>query len=482
MHTRIRRAYFWTILGSAARYIAGFGISVVLARLLTPQDYGLIGIVSVFVEFLIVFYDQGLGNAVMHYQEKDSHQERATYFTAALILGAVSTALLWVASPFIAAFYNEPPLVLLLRVMSFILIIGSIKTISSSILARDLRFSALSFADIIASVAGGVVAIIMAFFGSGVWSLVANLYLFVALQGVVYARWARPTFAWPLEKEAVGRLWRYGAPTTGSSLLRKFSDNADYLVVGKLLGATSLGFYTVAFRLAMLINDRISAVINRVAFPSFANLKNEPEKVVAHWFAVTRRVTVITFPLLAWLAFNAEDFVRLVLGDKWLPAVLPLQFLCVMTAVKVLTNIVAQLMGAIGHPAMVFRYDVLTAIVLPIAFLVGCVKGGLLGMGIVWCTVFPLLRFLFLLGARKALPFSLLAYAKNIADSVRTSALCIVFMLPTFWLLPSSWLRLGLSSVLWAAAVLVSVAVSPRLRALVADVVSTFASSQFRKA
>jgi teichuronic acid exporter len=466
IQSRMRLAYLWTILGSTSRYVAGFGISVVLARLLKPEDYGLIGMMMVFIELLIVFYDSGLGSAVMHFREEHSENERATYFTAALLLGIVSTALLWFAAPLIASFYREPRLILLLRIMSFVLIFGSVRTISGSLLARDLRFKALSAADVFASVVGGLVAIAMAFSGFGVWSLVANLYLFVILQFFIYGWWVRPQFRFPLDMNLLRRIWRYGAPVTGSSLLGRFYENADYLVVGKVLGPVPLGFYTVAFRLAMLINDRISAVVNRVAFPAFANLKEEPETAITHWFAVTRLVTLVTFPLLVWLGFNAKDFIGLVLGSKWLPAVLPLQFLCVMTAVKVLTNIVAQMFSAIGYPKVVFRYDLLTAVILPVAFFIGCNKAGLLGMGIAWCTVFPLLRFAFLIGAKRVLHFSFSAYARNLSDTLSVSTACALFMFPAAWILPSGWARLAVRTLMWALAVLMCVGLNKNLRVL----------------
>jgi PST family polysaccharide transporter len=261
-------------------------------------------------------------------------------------------------------------------------------------------------------------------------------------------------------------------PLTGSSVLAKFYDNSDYLVVGKVLGPGPLGYYTLAFRLAMLINERISSVINRVAFPSFANLKDDPPKVLEHWFALTKRVTLITFPLLLWLGFNAEDFIRVFLGVRWLPTVIPLQYLCGMTAVRILSNVVGQILAAVGYPVIVFRYDALNAIALPLAFLIGCKLGGLAGMGIAWCTVYPLVRFLFLLGARKVLHFSLAAYGRNLLDSLWVSLVCGALMAPFDWILPSGWLRLCLRSAIGGGGILLCIALSRNLRRLIADTIS----------
>jgi teichuronic acid exporter len=312
----------------------------------------------------------------------------------------------------------------------------------------------------------------MAYLGFGVWSLVVNLCLFTVLQAAAYGWYAPPRFRLPLDRRIAVRLWRYSAPLTGSSILSKIYDNADYLVVGKVLGVTPLGYYTLAFRVAMLINERISAVINRVAFPSFANLKEDTPRVVEHWFAVTRRVTLITFPLLVWLAFSAEDLIRIALGTRWLPAALPLQFLCGMTAVKILTNVVGQILAAVGYPVIVLRYDIITAIALPAGFVIGCKTGGLVGMGIAWCTVFPLVRFLFLLATRAALHFSLAAYARNLFEALWVSLLCAALMTPVAWLLPSGLLRLCLGSLNCVIAVLLAVALSSNLRRLIVETIS----------
>jgi teichuronic acid exporter len=474
----IRNAYFWTIIGSTSRYIASLGISLLLTRLLKPEDYGLIGMTTVFTELLGSIFEWSLGPAIIHFRETNPDRERPTYFTSAVFLGATFTTILLVTAPSIANFYHEPRLVLLLRVISLSFIIAGIRTVSGSILMRELRFKFLSFVDIFASLTAGLTAIMMAYMGFGVWSLVANLFLLTMLQAIAYAWKARPRFTLKMNREVLSGLWRYSAPLLGSGSLSKFYDNADYLVVGRILGPGPVGFYSVAFRLAMLINERISSVINRVAFPSFAKLRDDQSQVIGHWFAVTKRVTLITFPFLVWLGVNAEDFVRVVLGTRWLPAVVPLRFLCIMTAAKILTNIVYQVLQATGHPRVTLRYDVMTAITLPLAFLVGCKFGGLLGLGIAWCTVFPMVRFLLLLGARSVLCFRLRAYAENLFDPIVVSVVCAAFMLPAEFLLPSGILRLALGSSLWAAAMLLCVALSTNIRRLVLDTFSTFASAK----
>lgn len=464
---KIRHAYKWTVVGSAVRYGATFCISIVLARLLKPADYGLLGMVTVFTELLSSVYDWSLGSAVIQLDEEDPVQERKAYFTIALILGIAFTAILFFAAPFIADFYRQPKLLPLTRAMSLVMIIGSIRTVSGSRITRQLRFRVLSVIDIASSLTAGIVAIVMAYLGFGVWALVANLILMWGIQAVAYGYYEPPALTWPIDRKVGSRIWKFTAPILGSGLLSKFYENADYLVVGKVLGAVSLGYYTLAFRLAMLINERISSSINRAAFPAFATLKDDTTKVREHWFSITRVVTLITFPLLVWLAVNAKDFLQVVLGPQWMPAATALRLLCIVTGVKILSNIVNALMTAVGHPYITFQYTVATAIVLPVAFWVGCTRAGLLGMGIAWCTVFPVMRLLFLFRVRPILEFSMASYGRNLWSSIWVSGVSALAMTPAYWLLSPGWQRLVLSTVLWAIAVCICFAADRDLRALV---------------
>ena len=468
IHSRIKQAYVWTIAGSAVRYGVTFGLSLLLARLLTAEDYGLLGMMLVFTEFLVGIFDAGLSQAVVHFTEDDA-EALPTYFTTSLLLGTTFTLVLFGAAPFIAALYHEPRLTLLLRVMSFTLLLGSIRCISAGILSRELRFRTLSYVEIGSAIASGLVSVGMALLGFGVWSLIAGSCLLTAIQTVAYAWYARPKFRFPLDRKVLLRIFRYSTPLVGSSLLFKFYENSDYLVVGKLLGPAALGFYALAFRLTMLMNDRVSAVINRVAFPSFANLKHQPEEVVAHWFTASKRVTLITFPVLAALAIAGEDFIRVVLRPQWLPALVPLRFLCVMAGVKILTNIIGQILAATGHPSLLFRFELISAISLPVSFFIGCKLGGILGVGIAWCTVFPLIRLAYLLAARSVLRFKLSDYLANLCQPAALTLTCAVAILPLHWLLPSGALRLCLSSLSWLVAGGCYCALNPELRKLLAS-------------
>jgi O-antigen/teichoic acid export membrane protein len=469
--SKLRSAYKWTILGNAARYLVGVGISIVLARLLAPKDYGLVGMVTIFVEFFAVIYDWGLAKAVIAFPEDSPLENVSAYFLVGTVIGFVSALILFFSAPLVAEFYREPRLILMSRVMSLALIIGSVRSINGALLVKRLEFRELSVVDIYSSLAAGCFAIVGAFSGLGVWALILNLFLQQVFQMVGYAWYCQPRY-FPLpKKEIVRSLAGTTATMTGSVLLSKFYDTADYLIVGRLLGPLSLGLYALAFRFAMLVNDRISAVVNRVAFASFAQLRNDPEGLIDQWFAVSKRVTLATFPLLIWLSMNAQDFVSVVLGPQWAPASTPLRFLCIVTAVKILTNIVYQMMQATGHAALSLKFDVITSIILPLSFWLGCTYGGLLGLGVSWCIAFPILRGAYLVGVKRLFPFKVLNYLRILIPAIAVSGAVSLAMLPVVLLMDPGWRRLSASSLVWTITMAACFLMNAELRKLVVSIV-----------
>ena len=231
-------------------------------------------------------------------------------------------------------------------------------------------------------------------------------------------------------------------PLSGAALLWQFYNNADYIVVGRMMGSEALGWYTFAFRLATLVNDKISSVINRVSLPSFSTMQRDPTRLVDHWFSVSRKLALVNFSLLVALAANSTELIRVVLGTKWLPAALPLKFLCVTGALKTVLPLVLNVLSACGDTVTVFRYTLLNAIVLPLSFAIGCHYRGLVGVGVAWCVAQPILAIFLIRPAVRLLNVSLRSYLTNLKQPTLVAALCLLVMLPF------GFLRVGAFSIL----------------------------------
>jgi len=221
----LRSAYMWTLGGNLAKSLVGFGLSILLAKLLQPSDYGLVGMVLVVISILTILLDLGLGKAVVYFTEEEASLPVCNTVTVAS--GIILTAVSFWSAPLVADFYKDARLTLLLRVLSVNLLLGSFRAVPLGKLIKHFRFREITILETMSGLSSGVIAVLLAWKGFGVWSLVVNLLLSeFLLTALVY--FAQPVgFTLHLPRDMLKRLLRWGLPFTGSALLWQFYDNAD---------------------------------------------------------------------------------------------------------------------------------------------------------------------------------------------------------------------------------------------------------------
>jgi O-antigen/teichoic acid export membrane protein len=202
----------------------------------------------------------------------------------------------------------------------------------------------------------------------------------------------------------------------------------------------------MAFRLATVTNDKLSSVINRVSFPSFSAMQEDGKNLVEHWFSLTRKIGFLTFPLLAVLAVNAHDFIAVVLGSRWISAAPMVKFLCVMSALKSLSAVTVNLACARGRTDIAFRFSLVNALALPVAFLIACKLGSAIGVAVAWCVAFPLLCWYLLVQVSRLVDVRVLDYCRHLLTPLLLAATCCLCMIPMGWVLPEGIIRLILRS------------------------------------
>jgi teichuronic acid exporter len=422
-----------------------------------------------FVNILLVIQDAGFGQAVVYFDETE--ETLPTYHTVTTLSG-VALALVTVAgAPGLAWFYEMPELRVLAPVLGLGLILGGLRSVPQGLLMKELRFKALAVVETVAGVTAGVGAVLLALGGAGVWSLVANILLGAGLQTFLTCRLRPGRYTRHWKPEVVRRVVEYGLPLTGSRILWQVYLNSDALVIGKMLGRSPLGFYSYALRLARFMSERVFGIVNRVSFPSFASMKDDRERLTHHWFLLTEVLGLIQFPVMLALAMNAEDFVLVVLGEKWLPAAVPLRLLCMAEAIRSVQVIMPPLLSAVGRTDLLLRYNVVNAIVLPLAFTGGCYFGRLVGVGLVWTTVYPLLVIHLLKYAVALTGASYRGYFRCLLAPVLVTAACFAAMLPFDWLLAGGWTRLIARSAAGGTCYLLCLAIVPGLRRRLIEIV-----------
>lgn len=467
--TSLRSAYLWTLGGNLAKSLIGFGLSVMLARLLQPADYGLVGMVLVVITILTLLMDLGLGKAVVYFREEEVSLPVCNTVTTAS--GLVLAAITFCAAPLVADFYNNTRLIPILRALSVNLLLGSLRSVPMGSLTKHLRFREITILESVSGLSAGFIAVLLAWKGFGAWSLVINLLLSeFLLTCLVY--WVSPVgFTFQINREMLGRLLRWGLPFTGSSLLWQFYDNSDKLLVGKILGAASLGFYSFAWRLAMLPGERISAVINRVSFSSFSAIKERRDEVVRHWLSLTRKVAMLTFPILMVLAMLVEDFLLVVIKKEWLPASVPLRFLCFVVALKTVQTLMSTVMATQGRTDIQFRFAMLNTIVLPVSFYVGTLTGSLAGIGVAWCLAYPPICGYLLRQTCRITGLPVRRYFEELGKPVAAAIMCGLITVPGLLVLPPGVLRFLLNCALAGGCFLACLLSEAEMRELIFSLV-----------
>jgi O-antigen/teichoic acid export membrane protein len=444
-----KRGILWTLGGTLIRQAVMFFLSLALARLLDPSDYGLIGTVLILTNILISLQDTGLAQAVVFQR---SSARLPDFIALAFYIGLFFMLVLMAAAGPVARFYVLPALEPVMRWVSVSLVLDSLRCVLAAEFSTSFRFRQTALVEGLAALISGFTTLALAWQGYGVWSLVTNSLLGPGLQVVTYLWLLKPSFTlWPAWGWMVSTL-RWGIPLTGASLLWKFYDNADFFVVGKLMGPKPLGQYTLAFRLATMVNDYLGVALNRVSLPAFSAVKDHPTQVlVQHWLQFTRASAMLSVPALVGLACMAEDFIRLILGVKWLPAVLPLRLLVTVGLLRIVTPLVNNMLVNAGHRKVVFHYSLLCALTLPVSFYAGCRWDGLPGVGMAWVAVLPLLSFWLVSRALKLLDLSWRLLWIALSDATFGGVILLGVLLPILWLLPSGPWRFALLAAGWIA-------------------------------
>lgn len=323
----ILSSLFWKFLERGGTQGTQFVVSIVLARLLSPADFGLIALITVFITLANVFVQSGFNTALIQKKNADSLDFSSVFF-ASLGVAIVLYVVMFFAAPFIADFYERSELIPVIRVLSITLIIGALNSIQEAFVARNMLFKKLFVRSIGAVIPAGCLGIVLAYMGFGVWALVAqqlfNAFLMCVLMWLT-VKW-RPRLEFSLER--VKSLFSYGWKLLVSALLDVGYNNLQSLVIGKLFAPATLGFYSRGNHFPNIVITNINSSIQSVMLPSFSA---EQDNRVRLKQMVRRSIVVSSFvivPMMAGLAALAKPLVLVLLGEKWLPCVPFIQIYC----------------------------------------------------------------------------------------------------------------------------------------------------------
>jgi O-antigen/teichoic acid export membrane protein len=367
-----------------------WGVTLAVARILLPDDYGLMTMATVFLVLADLLADAGFGKALIH-KDQLRPSDVASAFTMSLTLSVMLYGVLFVVAGPGEEFLALPGFTLLLRVLGLLVLLVPFRTIPLALLDRDLRMGQQAAAHVICSVVQSGMVLGLALAGAGYWALAAGAMTARVLEVAVLsyaARW-RPSVVHPGPES--WELLRFGMHASFASLLWFFYSNSDFAIVGKLAGATALGYYALAFQLISLPVQKLTANANQVAYPVFCRLRDDPVRLRDWYLRLTVLLGFVGMPVLAGMALVADDAFALVLGPRWQPAVLSFQLLSVVGILMVYGATFPPLFNALGRPDVSLRYTAACTILFPAGFTVGGVFWGVTGVCIVWLVLYPLI-------------------------------------------------------------------------------------------
>jgi O-antigen/teichoic acid export membrane protein len=371
-------AVFWGVVWkTGTRTVASVTrlvVLVLLARLLTPEDYGIAGMAIVVSSFLMVFADPALGAALVQRPTIDE-RDRSTVFWLAAAIGAILTVLGVAGAGLVADFFGEPEVESLFTVTSLCFVVASLSVVHRALLLRKLAYRSLEIREMIAVVTGGVAAVAVAVAGFGPWAVVSNFvayWLVSSLLVWLLVEW-RPRARF--SRESARNLSGFSARILSATLLTWGNENVDKGLVGRFLGAASLGAYSLAYTAMTVPAVVLGQPLYQALAPAYSRIQHDRERLERAWL-VSKRVSVaVVAPSLLALIVVAPDFVRVVLGEQWDDAIVPLQLLCIGGLANSVAALYWSVLQARGEASTLLRITIMSSAVTWAAFAVGLAWG-----------------------------------------------------------------------------------------------------------
>ena len=428
----------WTSVIRWGTQLLSWVVTLFVAHLLAPSDYGLVGMALIYFGLAQLLCDAGLTGAIVQVRGLQE-RELASIGAVAALVGIALCAVTLVSAPYVATFFREGRVSGILMVLSLTFPIRSLQILPRGLLMRDLQFRTLAFMDGIESLVVMTTTLVMALAGAGYWSLVGGPIVGTVTSTALCFWWRPHRLALPRDLEALRPALRMGWHLLVSGIAWYAYSNADFTVVGRVLGTSALGAYTLAWTIASVPVDRISSLVGRVTPAFFAAVQTDPPSLRRYLSLLTEGLALITLPLCLGLFLTARDFVTAFLGDRWNGVIVPLQLLALYAALRSVQLLAPQVLISTGRSGRNMMFSVLALIILPPVFYFGT-RWGTAGVAMGWVTVYPILVVMsFLRYALRAIDMRWRTYVAALIPAGTASAAMILAVWAARALMPVAW-------------------------------------------
>jgi O-antigen/teichoic acid export membrane protein len=344
----------WATMSMAVGFVLRLTVMVVLARILSPEDFGIVAIALIIFAFSEQFSEMGFGSALIqrHVVNKD---HIATTYTVTLFLGLIFCFLLVMLASPLAVYFESPELESICRVYSFVFLLRGFSSPSMALIQRKLDFKSVFWIDTYSNFIGHVlISISMAYMGYGYWALVVGNLVQILILALMSTYKVKVEVAFSFDKKSFGELWGFSIAQTITRFATFLAYHGDKFVISKLIGVNALGYYSRAYRMMELPNSLFSKAFGRVLFPLLSRAQNKPNKVSAAYFAVTTIIMFVVIPVSSNSSVFSDIIIHVVLGDQWGEAIVPFKILALVIFCKlgfIVASITATSIGGIRYLA-----------------------------------------------------------------------------------------------------------------------------------
>ncbi|HTP64318.1 MAG TPA: MOP flippase family protein [Geobacteraceae bacterium] len=360
----------WSGFSQGGRQATQFAVAAILARLLSPGDFGMMAMANIFIDIFTLVGEMGIGSALIQKQDADDVHFSSAFWVN-LATGIILTALLLLTSPLIAKFFAKPELQGILVLLSLSFIFSSFSIIQQTLLMKQMEFRKLAIRDIISVLLSGAIGIYMAVSGYGVLSLVGQSMSFTIINAILLWNLSKWRPKWLFSIAHLREIFSFSANLTGSYLVNMFGRNIDKILIGKFLGDYALGIYTIAYKLMLYPLQNVSYVISRVMFPVLSQIQTDKERIRQIYLRMLKTLSIVTFPLMIGLFVLTPEFVYIVFGTKWEASVNVIRILCFCGMIQSISATGGMIILSQNRADLQFKSQVISLTMTIIAILTG---------------------------------------------------------------------------------------------------------------
>jgi len=444
----------WAALGRFSSQMVTWVITILVIRMLTPADYGLMALGWMFISLFAAF--EGIGITAALIQKRDLEISMVQkLLSAVLVFGVLLYGLVWLAAPAIAWFFDERELTLLVRVLAVTIPLAAVGALPLALLQKELQFKRKSMVEFSAAVLSALVTLVMAMADYGVWALAGGIISLTLVQSAGYWLAHGKLYRPDPDMRGIHNEFRFGGLVTIDRMTWLLYSQADLFFVGKFLGKEALGIYAVAMQLASLPMKRVIGFLNEVGFSAFSRIQDDPDEVSNALKTAVRNLALASFPFFLGLAAVAPLVVDVFLDEKWSSISMPLTLLAAVVPLRLVNTLTPTVLFSIGRAGLAAQNSLLALLTLAPAFAFAAVYGTVIHVCLVWVLLYPLYYLVCLI---RALPATNVGLSDYLAELTPYAVLALIMfvVVRSALLMPltaslNGWLALGLLVLLGVA-------------------------------